>query len=148
MFKKLLLIRRLDASFSLKGLSTKIQSRLPACTFSGGPKPVARWQSVARSQSVLHDGRRDGIQAEILLKLPNSSIQLQVIIFLKMKIIFTRHSHENDFIKKKERANKINLRRKNVDFATQRESPDDNDGQEQGSDNESSTPSSEFEYVV
>ena len=88
---------------------------------------------VARWQWVLHDGSGDGIQAEIYLKRPNSSIQPHSIIFLKMKIIFTRHFYENAFIEKKERANKIILQRKNVDFAAQRESPDDNVSQEQGS---------------
>ena len=103
---------------------------------------------VARWQWVLHDGSGDGIQAEIYLKRPNSSIQPHSIIFLKMKIIFTRHFYENAFIEKKERANKIILQRKNVDFAAQRESPDDNVSQEQGSNNESSTPPSEFESVA
>ena len=61
---------------------------------------------------------------------------------------FTERLHANASIQKKKRPYKINLRRKNMDFPAQRESPDDNVSQEQGSNNESSTPSSEFEYVV
>ena len=110
-----------------------LQSPLPSCKLSGGQKPVASLQCVARSQWVLQDGSGDGIQAEIYLKMRNSSIQPQFIIFLIMKIIFTEHFHENDFIEKKERVRKIHVRRKNVDFAAQRESPDDNVSQEQGS---------------